>query len=125
MHTPNKPDTTTSNHAVTTFLIILGIIIVIALILFGVFRTSDSSDGNVQGDVNITTETRNPLLNESQEKNLEAIGVDTQSLPSEITPAMQVCFTEKLGEERAQEIAGGDSPTARDYLKAKSCLNVE
>jgi FtsZ-interacting cell division protein ZipA len=125
MHTPNKPNATTSSNVMKTFLIIIGIIAVIILILFGIFRTFDSSDGNVQGDVNITTETKNPLLNTSQEASLEAIGINSASLPSEITPAMQVCFTEKLGEERAQEIAGGDSPTVTDYVKARSCLNIE
>lgn len=111
-----------------TFFIITGIIAIIGLVLFGAFRAFNAS--NTQENTGTTTqetnqEDKNPLLNESQENTLEAIGVDPQSLPSEITPAMQVCFVEKLGAERAQEIADGDSPNAMDYIKAKSCLSVE
>lgn len=125
MHTPN-----TSNQIMKTFFIIIGIIVVIALILFGVFQVLNSPDSDTQDDISITIEKeeqedKNPLLNQSQENNLEAIGIAPESLPSEITPAMQVCFVEKLGAERAQEIADGDSPTAMDYIKAKSCLSVE
>jgi hypothetical protein len=35
---------------------------------------------------------------------------------------MQECFVKTLGEQRANEIANGDSPTLVDALKAKECL---
>lgn len=65
---------------------------------------------------------KNPMINEDQEKLLESIGVDVEALPSEITPQMQECFVKTLGEQRANEIANGDSPTLVDALKAKECL---
>lgn len=116
----------TSNQVMNTFFIIIGILAVIALIIWGSFRLLSSPDSRIDGDnstVDIEVDS-NPLLNESQENTLEAIGVEPESLPTEITPAMQVCFVEKLGAERAQEIADGDSPTPGDYLKAKACLSL-
>jgi len=65
---------------------------------------------------------RNPLLSSEQEVMLESVGVDTSKLPSEITPEMQKCFIEKLGQERANEIVGGSSPTAGEIISANSCL---
>lgn len=65
---------------------------------------------------------RNPLLSSEQEVMLESVGVDTSKLPSEITPEMQKCFIEKLGQERASEIIGGSSPTTGEIISANSCL---
>lgn len=63
-----------------------------------------------------------PFLNETQEKILEAFGVDVSTLPSELTPEMEECFIEKLGEQRVNEIIGGATPNPLDFFKAKSCL---
>jgi hypothetical protein len=63
-----------------------------------------------------------PLLSESQEEMLEAFGVDVSTLPSELTPEMEECFIEKLGEQRVNEIIGGATPNIFDFLKAKSCI---
>jgi len=63
-----------------------------------------------------------PLLNESQEKMLESFGVDVSALPSELSPEMESCFIEKLGEQRVNEIIGGATPNIFDFLKAKSCI---
>jgi uncharacterized protein YxeA len=63
-----------------------------------------------------------PLLNEEQEKVLEEYGVDVSRLPSEISSEMEACFVEKLGQERADQIVAGDSPTAMEIIKARSCL---
>lgn len=68
---------------------------------------------------------KNPLLNEQQEAQLEAIGVDPSDLPAEITPLMKTCFTEKLGSDRNDEIIAGSAPTAMDFIKASSCLKTE
>lgn len=65
---------------------------------------------------------KHPLLNESQEKTLESFGVNVEKLPSEITPTMQTCFIEKLGQERALEIVKGSSPSALEIIKAKDCI---
>ncbi len=108
-----------------TIFIIIGVLALIALIVWGSLQLM-GRDNNAES-VNSNSEQQedsNPLLNESQENTLEAIGVEPETLPTEITPAMQVCFVEKLGAERAQEIADGDSPTPGDYLKAKACLSL-
>ncbi len=117
-------------HPLKSFFSILGIIAVMVIIIFIAFRllnpsNTDSKIWNTTNNNEESSDDSNPLLNESQESNLELIGVDPSSLPSEITPAMQICFVEKLGAERAQEIADGDSPTPADYIKAKSCLDAE
>ena len=65
---------------------------------------------------------KHPLLNESQEKLLETIGVDVENLPTEITPEMEACFTETLGAERVKEIMEGATPNPFDLFKAKGCL---
>ena len=65
---------------------------------------------------------KNPLLNEQQEAQLEGLGIDPAALPSQITPAMEACFTAKLGQERTNQIIQGSAPTPIDFLKAQSCL---
>ena len=65
---------------------------------------------------------KHPLLDAEQEKTLESFGVDVEALPTEITPAMQDCFTEKLGQERILEIINGATPGALDFIKAGGCL---
>ena len=78
--------------------------------------TADSSDFEAQPD------NKHPLLNEDQEKKLESFGVNVEQLPSNITPGMQECFIEKLGQERAGEIVAGDTPSALEFFKAKDCI---
>lgn len=65
----------------------------------------------------------NPALSAEQETALRSSGVDPASLPSEITPEMEVCFEEKLGAERYAEIKAGSEPTVTDFFKAQSCLS--
>lgn len=65
---------------------------------------------------------RHPLLNEDQEKVLQSYGVDPAQLPTEITPDMQQCFIDKLGQDRAVQIIGGSEPTPTEIFKARECL---
>lgn len=67
---------------------------------------------------------KNTLLSADQEKALENIGVNVESLPQELTPAMQACFVQKLGENRTKEIVSGSAPSAVDFFKAKDCLSL-
>ena len=76
----------------------------------------------VNNAVETVVEKKNSLLNEAQEKTLEDLGVDVSKLPSEISPEMQACFVEKLGQERSDAIVKGDSPTAMEVFKARTCL---
>ncbi|PIS04591.1 MAG: hypothetical protein COT81_05845 [Candidatus Buchananbacteria bacterium CG10_big_fil_rev_8_21_14_0_10_42_9] len=122
------------------FFVVLGVIFFILIIGLGYIWVTDPfnlkpmiSSGmspisvikTVTGnnEVEIDNIDKNPLLTEEQEAQLESIVIDPASLPSEITPEMEKCFIEKLGEERTNEIMQGDSPNTMDYLKANSCLN--
>ncbi len=78
-----------------------------------------------KADVKIDNVDKNPLLTEQQEAQLEAIGINPATLPSQITPAMKICFAEKLGQERAGQIMGGSSPTPMDFFKVQSCFSVK
>ncbi len=73
---------------------------------------------------NISEESYNkhPLLSEEQEKMLENYGIDVSQLPSTISPEMEACFIDKLGQERTNQIIAGQSPTPMEVLKARSCL---
>lgn len=68
------------------------------------------------------TTTKNPLITPEQEKTLQSMGIDTTKLPTEVTPALEECFTQKLGVQRADEIKKGSTITPMDILKAGSCL---
>ncbi len=68
------------------------------------------------------TVSNNPLLTPKQATTLQNLGVDTASLPTSITPAMEDCFIAKLGVKRANEIKGGSTVTVADYFKASSCV---
>ncbi|MDO8509736.1 MAG: hypothetical protein Q7S24_01180 [bacterium] len=65
---------------------------------------------------------KNPLLTPAQEQTLEKIGIDPATLPTKITPTMEACFYDKLGEKRTNEIKNGATPTASDYFVARTCL---
>jgi len=115
------------------FFIVLGVLFFIGLLALAVFFIFDPfnlkslSNSNIQTTSN-TSQTeadnvdKNPLINEDQESTLESLGVDPASLPTQITPAMEVCFVEKLGQERVVEIMQGGTPTPSEFLKVKVCL---
>jgi len=65
---------------------------------------------------------KNPLLTTEQEKTLESLGVNPAALPTQITPELESCFTDKLGAARVEEIKKGSQPGAADFFKASSCL---
>jgi hypothetical protein len=69
------------------------------------------------------TEDKNSALSAEQEAQLESIGVNPAKVPSEISPEMEDCFIQKLGEKRVKEIEAGGSPTVSEVIKAKPCLN--
>ncbi len=64
----------------------------------------------------------NPLLTSNQAAALQKLGIDPNKLPTQITPAMENCFTAALGQTRVNEIKAGAAPTPIDLFKAKSCL---
>jgi hypothetical protein len=76
---------------------------------------STTSSGN-------SNSSTNPLLTPNQAAALQKLGVDPSKLPTQITPAMEACFTTTLGQTRVNEIKAGAAPTPLDLFKAKSCL---
>jgi len=117
-----------------TFFIILGIIFFI-LILAGTYlyvvdpfgikpliKGMSSQAVPVSKQAGTNAVDKNPLLTPTQEQTLEKIGVDPATLPTKITPAMEACFYNKLGDKRTNEIKNGATPTAADYFAARSCI---
>ncbi|MDC1205572.1 hypothetical protein N8083_01865 [Candidatus Pacebacteria bacterium] len=80
-------------------------------------ETDIVKDSNVD-----TKEDGHPLLDEGQEEALENIGIDPRNLPTEITPAQEMCFEDVLGKERVTEIKTGAEPTAIELFRALVCL---
>ena len=64
-----------------------------------------------------------PNVSPVQLKVLQNLGIDVNNIPKTITPGMETCFTDTLGEDRVNQIKGGAAPTPMDILKAKSCLS--
>lgn len=60
-------------------------------------------------------------LTPSQEAALQAVGIDPQAV-SNITPEQEACLREAVGEQRADEIIAGSTPTVLELLKGKKCL---
>lgn len=68
---------------------------------------------------------KNPLLTAEQEQQLEALGIDPAELPQEITPAMEQCFIDELGEDKVKFFASGAaSPSPLDVIKTRHCLDL-
>ena len=59
-------------------------------------------------------------MTQEQRKSIEDFGIDPDSIV--ITPAMEDCFLEKLGEERVDEIKQGATPGILEMIKVSSCL---
>ena len=65
---------------------------------------------------------KNPLLSETQERALEAAGIDVEALPGVISPTVEACFVETLGQDKVNSIKAGATPSLLDIMRAKSCL---
>jgi zona occludens toxin (predicted ATPase) len=76
----------------------------------------------IQNDSANEVEDNNPALSAEQESQLKSIGVNPASIPSEISPEMEDCFIQKIGERRVIEIQAGATPTPLELIKAKPCL---
>ncbi|HKK54142.1 MAG TPA: hypothetical protein VJ926_01335 [Patescibacteria group bacterium] len=115
------------------FFVILGVIFFLLIVaVFYLYQTDfygiktminyEKEEVTTTNDIN-KTEDKNSALSAEQEAQLESIGVDPATVPSEVTPEMEDCFIQKLGEERVREIEDGSSPTALELIKAKPCLD--
>lgn len=78
-------------------------------------QTVEGTDGEVIKD-------KHPYLNAEQEELAESFGVDPATLPTEITPELENCVTETVGQDRINEIINGSEPTTSEILKSLDCL---
>lgn len=114
--------------AFNIFFVVLGVIFLIILLIIALsfagvqFGFGSIPIGNFSGGGGGGGGDKHPLMSPAQERALESFGIDPASVPSEISPEQEACFVEKLGQERVDEIKGGDTPTANDYFQAKSCV---
>jgi hypothetical protein len=97
-----------------------------ACLISSVLKSAGSSPSEdpagTPSENNSLEEDRHPLLNESQEKQLEDAGIDVESLPTTISPETESCLVEAVGKERAEEIKAGDTPTTFEIFKSRSCF---
>ena len=133
--TKTKPEEVkTKRGFLRTFFMIIGIIAVIiilmiigAIIALIIIKPFDLDLIKLPGAIlemgsDTPSSYDHPLLSNEQEKLLESMGINTTEIPTQITPAMEQCAIEALGEERVNEIKAGAVPGLGDYLQAKDCL---
>jgi len=63
-----------------------------------------------------------PYLNTEQEAILEAIGYDTNKLPTQLTEQQIQCASSILGEARVNEILSGTEPGIVEVADVKKCF---
>lgn len=102
-------------------LLILGIIALIIIKPFGIniLKTPALINGPPS---DATSSYDHPLLSNEQEVMLETVGIDTETLPTEITAEQQQCTIDALGQTRTNEIMNGAAPSLSDFLKAQHCF---
>ncbi len=82
---------------------------------------TELTDGNTVSEP-IDENYGHPLLSTDQEQTLSELGVDVANIPTTISPEMETCLVNAVGEERAMEIVNGSTPTAIEIVKASGCL---
>ncbi len=68
------------------------------------------------------TADKHPSLNAVEERALEAVGIDPNKIPAELTPEQEACFAEKFDAARVAEIKAGAVPNTIEMVRAKACL---
>lgn len=111
----------------TILFVFFGVLFLIEILVVAYFFIANSLNLNLIGlggeiDNNVQVMDQNPLLDVSQEKILSSLGIDSASLPTEMTPELQACLIEAVGADRAKEIMEGATPGVMDLIKAKDCL---
>lgn len=116
---------------IRTFFVILGVIFFLIIIagvylyqtdVYGIKTLLNYESSSIEVNDNNNEQNTNPALNTEQEEQLRDLGIDPAALPTEVSPEMQECFVDKLGEERVREIEEGDSPTPFEVIKTEPCL---
>jgi hypothetical protein len=61
-------------------------------------------------------------LSPEQRRLLSKLGIDESQLPTTLTPELEACLVEAVGETRVAAIKAGDAPTVVEGMKAMTCL---
>jgi hypothetical protein len=85
-------------------------------------RFGSTTPTSKNSNVTSTGEDRHPYLTSDQEKILQSLGINPESLPKKLTPEMEACLINTLGSKRIEEIKSGTVPTVSDLVKARSCI---
>lgn len=91
-----------------------------AYLIAGFLSAGQTAEVNKDSEDGVKVD--NPLLSADQESMLEKAGISVESLPTSISPELEDCFIEKLGEDRVKEIKAGDVPGPIELFRAKGCL---
>jgi hypothetical protein len=62
------------------------------------------------------------FLTDAQRSGLEAVGIDTSTIPQTMTPELEACFVAAIGRERVTSIVGGAMPSLKEFITAKHCI---
>ena len=93
-----------------------------------IFGTGQKKTPVENVDTSVETETPSTpgaggfQLSDTQRRALESFGIDPATVPTSISAEQEACFNAVLGTSRVAEIKAGDSPSALEFVKAKSCI---
>lgn len=105
-----------------TVLIFLFILVAFLLVAYIMSNKPLGIEINPLVKSEISSEHDHPLLSSGQEKTLQSLGVNLESISTTITPAQEQCAIETLGQDRVNQIKSGSDPSVIDYFKAKECF---
>jgi len=89
--------------------------------LFMGSETKTSVTAPVEGSTSDPTSSTGTQLSPAQAEALEAAGIAPAAVPT-FTAAQLQCFEGVLGKTRVDEIKAGDTPSATEFFKAKTCI---
>ena len=82
----------------------------------------ENVDTSVEAETSPTAGVGGFQLSDAQRQALASFGIDPATVPTSISAEQEACFNGVLGTSRVAEIKAGDSPSALEFFKAKSCI---
>ena len=107
---------------VTVVLLLTILLIVVVLVVVKPYGVDVTKVVPVIFDETPTSSYDHPNLTTQQEAVLESVGIDLESVPTEVSPSQKECAESALGSERVSEIESGSTPSLGEVLKAKHCF---
>ena len=86
--------------------------------------SNNADSSSVEAAASTDVETTLPVSNLSpaQERALQMVGIEPETLPQSFTEEQLTCFVGILGQARVDEIKAGATPTMSEYYQAKDCV---